>query len=401
MKSIVEIINIGDELLIGQVVNTNASWLATQLNKAGFNVSRITIIPDNNEQILEALAEAGARANIILITGGLEPTKDDITKKALCEFFNTSLVFDEPSYKNVEEIFSYYGLKVTEVNRKQAEIPQKCTPIRNESGTAPGMWFEKNRKIFVSMPGIPMEMKLMTKKFIIPELKKIFITEAIVHKTVLTQGVGESSLAKFIEDWENDLPMHIKLAYLPQPGIVRLRLTAVGKQKSKLAKDIKNLFSELHKIIPDLIYGYEDDKLEIIVGDLLKGKEKTLSTAESCTGGYIAHLLTSIQGSSNFFIGSVVAYSNEIKENVLGVKQETLIKHGTVSEQTVTEMAQGVQKSTGSDYAIAVSGIAGPDGGTTEKPVGTTWIAVLTPEKTLAKRFLFGKNRERNIRKNR
>jgi len=399
MSANTEIINIGDELLIGQVVNTNASWLAEELNKCGINVCRITIVPDKQKQILNALEEAETRANIIIVTGGLGPTKDDITKDALCRFFNTRLILDIPSYKNVEKIFSVRGFSVTEVNRKQAEIPEACRPIFNRCGTAPGMWFERNGKVFISMPGIPLEMKIMVSDFILPELVGMFETESIVHKTILTQGVGESSLAELIEEWESGLPGHIKLAYLPQPGIVRLRLTSRGDDKEKLKKEIDSLIFELQKIIPHLIFGYNNDTIEAIVGRMLKEKGQTISTAESCTGGYISHLLTTIPGSSQYYPGSIVAYSNNIKEQVLGIEKNIMIKFGAVSEQVVKEMALKVKEKTGTDYSIAVSGIAGPDGRTEEKPVGTTWIAIATPDKIIAEKFLFGENRERNIRR--
>lgn len=394
-----EIITIGDELLIGQVVDSNSAWLAEQLNLIGIQVHQITSISDDREHILQTLNDASQRANLILITGGLGPTKDDITKQTLCEFFDTELVFDEESFKNVEHLFRQRGFEVTRLNRKQAEIPAKSTPLKNPNGTAPGMWFEENSKIYVSMPGVPFEMKPMVTNHVLPRLAKKLNSKYIVHKTILTQGVGESFLAKKIESWEDTLPGHIKLAYLPQPGIVRLRLTAVGENKEKLQKDLDEQDEKLKKIIPDLIFGYGHDTMEGVTGNLLRENGKTLSTAESCTGGYISHLITSIPGSSDYYPGSVISYSNQMKIKELGVDDKAIKKYGAVSETVVRQMAEGILKKTGSDYALAVSGIAGPDGGTDEKPVGTTWIALATPEKTQAKKFLFGEHRGRNIRK--
>ena len=405
-----EIISIGDELLIGQVINTNASWIAEKLNTIGINVQQISVISDSRKHIMKALEEAKERADIIIMTGGIGPTKDDITKTTLCEYFDTSLEFNEDAYKNVEEIFRKRGLKVTELNRKQAEIPANCKPIRNINGTAAGMWFEKDRKIFISMPGVPFEMKEMITSYILPELKKRNYDKVIFHKTILTQGIGESFLSEIIEDWENKLPENIKLAYLPSPGIVRLRLSAYSSQSSvlshqksrkvnenELSDEVEELISELNKIISEYIYGYDDDTLEGIIGKLLKEKDKTLSTAESCTGGNIARMITSVPGSSEYFTGSVVAYSNKIKENILGVNTDSIKNSGAVSEIVVKEMADGIRKKFGTDYSIAITGIAGPDGGTAEKAVGTTWIAVASEKNIITSKFLFGDNRERNI----
>ncbi len=397
---IAEIISIGDELLIGQVVNTNASWIAEQLNLAGIEVQQITTISDKKDHILKILDRAFLRSDIILITGGLGPTKDDITKQTLCEFFNTSLVFNNEAYQQIHELFKARGFKVTELNRQQAELPANCIPLKNKNGTAPGMWFNKDGKIFVSMPGVPFEMKPMITGQVIPRLKKFYKTGFIIHKTILTQGIGESFLTEIIADWEKNLPENFNLAYLPQPGIVRLRITAKGNNKEKLIQEINSFSGKLQEIIPDLIFGYEEDTLEEIIGRLLKEKNQTLSTAESCTGGYISHLITSVPGSSNYYIGSIIAYSNLIKESLLGVKNKTLIDNGAVSKQVVTEMALGVQQKFKTDYAIATSGIAGPDGGTEKKPVGTTWIAIATPDKkVITKKYLFGEHRGRNIRK--
>jgi nicotinamide-nucleotide amidase len=393
-----EIISIGDELLIGQVVNTNASWMAGQLSMAGIAVARITTIADTHEEIIYALDEASARSEIILITGGLGPTRDDITKDALCKYFGARLVVHESTLQDIEKRFASRGWEINDINRRQAEVPDSCTPIPNGHGTAPGMWFEKEGRIYVSMPGVPYEMKAMLSNHILPELSKKINGKQVVHKIVMTQGMGESSLAELIKGWENRLPAHMKLAYLPQPGIVRLRLNGSGPDRKKLNLEMDQKMLELDAILQDLIFAREDTTLEKVVGQLLLEKNVRLSTAESCTGGYIAHLITSIPGSSAYFTGSVVAYSNSIKTGILGVQEECLIKHGAVSEQTVIQMANGVKQKFGTEYAIAVSGVAGPDGGTDEKPVGTIWIAVAGPETTTANKYLFGNNRERNIR---
>jgi nicotinamide-nucleotide amidase len=403
----IEIINIGDELLIGQVVNTNASWMGEQLSLAGFKVNQFTIIGDSREHILEALWRAGERSEVVLISGGIGPTKDDITKTTLCDFFGTRLVFNEEAYKDVEALFARRGYQVTELNRQQAYLPEECVSIVNNFGTARGMWFEKDipvsgrqgKTIYVSMPGVPFEMQAMMKDYIIPELTKRFHPKSIFHKTILTQGIGESFLAQIIEEWENNLPPSIKLAYLPQPGMVRLRLSGSGNDMASIHALVEEEAAKLSKLIPEHIYGTDDDRLEVLVGKLLKEKNCSLATAESCTGGYIAHLITSVPGSSEYFKGSIVAYHNDVKEQMLGVMPETLEEFGAVSSEVVTEMAIGAQTNLNVDYVIAISGIAGPDGGTKEKPVGTTWIAIATPEEVYSKQYLFGDSRDRNIRR--
>lgn len=393
-----EIISIGDELLIGQVVNTNASWMGTQLNLAGIEVVRISTIADKQNEILEALEEAGRRAQVILLTGGLGPTRDDITKKTLCHYFNTSLQFDAKAFEMVENLFQNRGFKVTEINRQQAELPKSCTPIYNPNGTASGMWFEKDDRIFISMPGVPFEMRPMMTDQILPRLRQIS-GHCIVHKTILTHGVGESFLAEVINTWELQLPSHLKLAYLPQPGIVRLRISAYGQDQVILKQEIETAAKKLTELIPDLIFGYDTQTMESVVGDLLKNSQKTLSIAESCTGGYISHLMTRLPGSSAFFQGSAVCYQNAIKTQLLGVKEHTLEQHGAVSKAVVEEMAEGAKNLLKTDYALATSGIAGPDGGSREKPVGTIWIALASPIGTESACFHFGEHRERNIRK--
>lgn len=393
-----EIITIGNELLIGQVVDTNSAWMAEQLNLIGIRVVQITSISDQRKHILTTLKEASSRADIILISGGLGPTRDDITKTTLCEYFNTKPVFNQDAYENIVRLFGSRGFVITPLNCAQAEVPESCTPLLNVNGTAPGMWFEKDGIIYVSMPGVPFEMKGLMTTHVLPRLSKLSST-GIVHRTILTQGVGESFLAAKIEDWETALPDYIKLAYLPQPGIVRLRLTASGPDRTLLEKEINERVTKLYGLIPEYIFGEGDETLEMVVSKLLKAHGFTLATAESCTGGYIAHLITSIPGSSAFFKGSVVAYANEIKEHLLGVTPDTLARYGAVSQETVFEMAAGIIRHLKVDCAVAVSGIAGPDGGTPDKQVGTTWISVLSPKGAETKMFTFGEHRGRNIRR--
>ncbi len=332
------------------------------------------------------------------MTGGLGPTNDDITKFTLCEYFDCQLIFDESTYQRIEKLFAQRGFKVTELNRQQAEVPYKCKVIPNNNGTASGMWFENNGKILISMPGVPFEMKSMITDFVIPKLKTLN-NEVIYHKTIHIQGVGESFLADLIKDWENQLPKNVKLAYLPQPGLIRLRLSVKGDNENLLKALVLSEIEKLKKIIPDLIFGYDNDTLEEVVGKLLVANNKTVATAESCTGGYLSHLITFISGSSAYYKGSIIAYSNEVKMKILGVSSETLEKYGAVSKQTVTEMAIGVKNLSQTDYAIAVSGIAGPDGGSEDKPVGTIWIAVASDNGVIADKFLHGDDRGRNIRK--
>lgn len=396
---IAEIISIGDELLIGQVINTNASRIAQQMHDIGISVRHIRAIADDSQEIRNALDEAFARAEVILVTGGLGPTKDDITKHTLCGYFGSTLIFHEPSHALIKKLFASRGLEETELNRKQAEIPDNCTPLLNYHGTAPGMWFEKEGKILVSLPGVPYEMEAMMQQDVIPRLSKKGNDQVVAHKTILTQGIGESFLTVMIREWEDNLPPHVKLAYLPQPGIVRLRLTAFADTREKAMEEIDRQIEKLRGLIPDLIFGFGNDTLEEVAGRMLKEKKLTVCTAESCTGGYLAHLITSVTGASEYFLGSVVAYANQAKRDLLGVSEETLQQHGAVSEAAVKEMADGARKRFGADYALAVSGVAGPDGGTPEKPVGTVWIALATPGHTHAEKFQFGEHRGRNIRR--
>ena len=401
----VEIITIGDEILIGQIVDTNSAFIGQLLNLNGMSVKQISSVSDDREHILKALDEAKNRADIILITGGLGPTKDDITKKTLCEYFKTTMRFDEGAYQDVVNIFATFGKEVTPLNRLQAEVPSICEVVHNYNGTAPCMWFDVEGKIFVSMPGVPYEMKALMKDHIIPKLKQRFNFPFIYHKTVLTQGIGESTLSELISDWEDSLAaLNIKLAYLPSPGMVRLRLSAKGEVEADLKIYVDKKIEELKLLISEYIYGYEifgeeKETLEEIVGKLLRTKKKTISTAESCTGGYISHLLTRVAGSSDYYIGSVISYAYEIKETELGVPHDIILNHGAVSQPVVEQMAIAIRKKYKTDYSISASGIAGPGGGTDDKPVGTVWVAIATPEKVISEKFLFGNNRERNIQK--
>jgi nicotinamide-nucleotide amidase len=393
-----EIITIGDELLIGQVVDTNSPWMGQKLNEIGIRVYQKTSVSDNEEHIMTALNEAMNRADIILITGGLGPTKDDITKYTLCKYFKSNLRFDDLVFLDIEKIFKARGKTVTDINRRQAEVPEKCTTIRNSRGTAPGMWFETDGKIIVSMPGVPDEMKAMMEKDVLEMLMKKFKSFFILHKNVLIQGIGESYLSDMIESWENNLPRNIKLAYLPASGLVRLRLSATGENEAELKIQVDEEIKKLRSVAGEYIYGYDEDTLESIIGKLLKEKKQTLSIAESCTGGYISHRITTVPGSSEYFIGSLVPYSNSVKENFLDIDDQVLKTKGAVSEEVVRQMAEHVKNKFQTDYAIACSGIAGPTGGTAEKPIGTVWIAIATPEEVITKKLQLGEHRERVIR---
>lgn len=395
----VEIISIGDELLSGNVINTNASWLGEQLTNAGFDICRVTVIPDKTLNIIDAFNQSMANSEAVIVTGGLGPTNDDKTREALCNYFNCNLITDNSALKNITEIFSKRGLAVSEANRKQADVPDKSEVITNEIGTAPGLLFEENNKVMIVMPGVPFEMKQMFSKTVLPILTAKFQPKEIIFKTIHTSGIGESFLSEKLKEWEDGLPGNVSLAYLPRPGIVDLRLKAIGDNTEEINRQLEELILKLQKFIPELIWGYDNDTLESVTGKLLLSKEKTLSTAESCTGGYIAHLITSVPGSSAYFKGSVIAYSNEIKETELGVPADILEKYGAVSKETVCIMARNILNKFSTDYSIAISGVAGPDGGTELKPVGTTWIAVASSQKTIDQHFVFGDNRERNIRR--
>ncbi len=391
------IITIGDELLIGQVIDTNSAWMAQELNKSGIRVARRLAVGDVWDEIWAALDEEQKYADIILITGGLGPTADDITKPLLCKYFGGKLIVNEQAKQNVLDIFTKLNRPIIDRNLKQAEVPDVCTVLLNKRGTAPGMLFEKAGKVFVSLPGVPHEMKGLMTDDVIPMLVKQFRFPAIIHKTLLTAGVGESFLAELIKDFEEALPAHIKLAYLPNYGMVRLRLTATDFNADETEQEIHRLFEKLKMLVSDYLVTEKDEPMENVVGKLLALKGKTMCTAESCTGGYIAHLLTSIVGSSKFYNGSVVSYSYEAKEDMLQVDKNVLLSKGAVSEEVVMQMARGALKHLRSDYVIAVSGIMGPAGGTSDKPVGTVWIAVGNKEKLQAQKLYFRFDRARNI----
>lgn len=392
-----EIITIGDEILIGQIVDTNSAWIAEQLNLAGVEVFRITSVHDDLNQIEEALKQAEKDVDFVLITGGLGPTKDDITKTALCNFFNTRLIFNEDVFNIIHERFTRRNIDINKLNRDQALVPELCEVIPNKLGTAPGLWFEKNNTIFVSVPGVPFEMRHILTYEILPRLMQTGRTRAIYHKTIHTQGLPESMLAERIDQWETALPADIKLAYLPNPMSVRLRLSAVGDNEELLKQRVEKEAAKLQDLIPDYIFGYDEDTLPEVIGRMLIENGRLLAVAESCTGGYISHLITLVPGSSGYYKGGLTAYSNELKENLLGVDPELITRNGAVSEPVVRQMAEGLKNLMKVDYTISTSGIAGPDGGTDEKPVGTVWIAVAGPYYTAAEKFILGDNRERNI----
>ena len=406
------ILNIGDELLIGQVVNTNASRMAQMLVAAGIDVCGTYVIGDNADDIKYYLRHCIEKSDVVLMTGGLGPTKDDITKKTLCELFDSELYENEEALANIKRIFEARGYELTPINRQQAWVPRCCTMINNVLGTAPCMWFGESPltikgdpplsmsgKVLVSMPGVPFEMVNLMETEVIPRLQRHFRTDQIVNKNILIQGIGESFLSDLIEPWELALPKNIRLAYLPQAGMLKLRLTARGGHDERLLleQQIADAMKSLYPIAGQYIVGEDLESLPELVAYTMKKEGKTLATAESCTGGTLAHQLTAMAGASEYFRGGVVAYSNEVKECALGVRHETLVAHGAVSEETVREMAAGARERLGADYAVATTGIAGPGGGTPEKPVGTVWIAVAGPDGVTAKLLKFGDRRAQTI----
>jgi nicotinamide-nucleotide amidase len=393
-----ELLTIGDEILFGQITDTNSQWMSVELTKAGIKVIRKTSVGDLEDEILDAFAEAEKRADIVLITGGLGPTSDDLTKPCLAKYFNCALQIHEEALIEVTEFFKSRGRELTEVNRQQAALPICCEKITNAMGTAPGMWFQRNGKIFVSMPGVPHEMKTMMTNLVIPKLKQTFETAVINHTIIRTIGIGESFLSEKISAWERSLPSHIKLAYLPSLGQVKLRLTSLGNDLNQLQKESQLKAEELTPLIGEYIFGYGEEDLQIVLGRALKEKKLTLAVAESCTGGYLSHLITSVPGSSSYFLGGIVAYDNLIKTEVLEVQGETILVHGAVSEETVTEMAVKVREKFGSDIGVATSGVAGPDGGSANKPVGTIWIGYADHDKTVTRKLQLSKDRIINIK---
>ncbi len=398
-----EILTIGDEILIGQVTNTNAVWIAQQLNLIGIKVVHMATVSDDANEILKGLENAAKSADMVLITGGLGPTKDDITKKTFAQFFNAELVLDEAILVDVSSFFIKRGREVSQLNKDQALIPKGCRVLRNKSGTAPGMWMQKNNVHFISLPGVPYEMKGIMTDEVLPAIKAEFKLPHIYHKTVLTQGIGESVIAELIEKWEDGLAAkNIKLAYLPQPGLVRLRLSTSGDDEKKIKEDVDDEIEKLIPLIQDYVFGFENygeemPTIEKVTSDLLKERKQTLSIAESCTGGYLSSLFTAIAGSSEVFKGGIVPYSNEAKHELLNVDNAIFEKYGAVSKECVIDLAENVRKKFNSDFSISISGVAGPSGGTPDKPVGFVWIAVSSKEKTLAKSFQFGDHRQRNI----
>lgn len=392
----VEIINIGDELLIGQVVNTNAAEMSKMLNSAGFDVIRISVIGDSGNEIRKSVTEALQNANIVIITGGLGPTKDDITKKVLAEIFDSQLVMNDSVYHHIEKMFALKGYEFTETNQAQALVPDKCQVIHNPVGTAPGMCFEKEGKLLFSMPGVPFEMRKMMPE-VIQIMTQHFQVEAIEHRTLLYGGIGESFLSDKLEDFEAQLPSFIKLAYLPQAGVLRLRLTAKGTNKELINNEIDIQKEKLLQLTQEYFIGFEANSIAITLGEQLKKAGKTIATAESCTGGNIAHQITLVPGSSQYFKGSVVCYANEVKINTLGVSFQDIQQYGAVSETVARQMAEGARKRLNTDFAIATTGVAGPDGGSDEKPVGTVWIAVADSTGTIAKKCFFPSTRENFI----
>ena len=394
-----EIICIGDELLIGQTINSNAAWMGQELNKIGIDVYQVSTISDDRNHIINALNEALKRAELVLITGGLGPTRDDITKYTLAEYFKSSLVRNKKAYEQIEKMLKKRSIPMNDLNRKQADVPERARIFLNYAGTAPAMWFEQEGKVVISMPGVPYEMKDFMTKQILPAISQYFKTPVIIHRNILTYGTFEAKLAEILSGFEDQLPREIKLAYLPTDGVIKLRLTGHGDKEERIKNMIDREVEKLYEIIPKYIFGEQDDSLEKCIGVLLKEKDETLCTAESCTGGMIAHQITTVPGSSEYFIGSIVAYSNRIKEKELGVNLATLEKEGAVSRQVVEQMAQGVREYFDTGYSIATSGIAGPTGATMEKPVGTVWIAVAGKNGTYSRKYIFGNNRIHNIKR--
>jgi nicotinamide-nucleotide amidase len=395
---------IGDEILLGQVIDTNSAWIGQQLSLHGYRVVGKTAVPDARADILAALDAAARRASVVITTGGLGPTKDDITRGALAEYFDSRLVFHRETYERIAAYFARIGKPLPESARLQATVPEKAILLTNKVGSAPGMWFEREGKVFVSLPGVPFEMQYLMNEEVLPRLQKRFPGSPLVHRTLRTVGEGESTIAKRLEAFEDALPDHIRLAYLPSLGQVRLRLSGRWPEATippdaadRLKTEVEAYAEKLRQLLPDVIYGAEDDTLEQVVGRLLCEQGRTLGCAESCTGGYVSHLITTVPGSSEYFTGSIISYSNEMKQSLLGVRTETLRQFGAVSEQTVLEMARGALEVLKVDIALSVSGIAGPGGGTPEKPVGTVWMAVADRERSVAQKHVFARDRLKNI----
>ncbi|MES2797750.1 MAG: competence/damage-inducible protein A [Bacteroidota bacterium] len=392
-----EIITIGDEILYGQIIDTNSSWIGAALSDIGIKTVRRSSVGDIESEILNILDEATQRVDLVIVTGGLGPTKDDITKKTFCKYFNSELELNQKAFEEVSLFFKKRGRELTGLNLLQAHLPKNCEYVPNTHGTAPCMWFEENNTIYISMPGVPSEMKGIMTDQILQKLKTHFHTPVIYHKIIKTIGLGESFMAELIADWEDNLPQNIRLAYLPSYSELKLRLTCTGNDLSILEKQVTDQIEKLKKIIPQYIFGYDNDDISTVIGKLLIHKKLTISVAESCTGGYLGHLFTSISGSSAYFTGGIISYANEVKHELLGVSDETLESEGAVSEATIIQMAKGVRKKLNTTIGLATSGIAGPDGGTPEKPVGTVWIALATENEIITKKLQLGGSREQNI----
>lgn len=394
-----EIITIGDEILIGQIVDTNSAFIAQELNKIGVSVYQITSVQDEKEHILKSFNEAEENADVIIITGGLGPTKDDITKHTICEYFNDSLIQNDEVLRHIENLFAkFITTPISEINRQQALVPSKALVLNNRFGTAPGMLLEKNDKVFISLPGVPYEMKGLITNEVIPYLQKKYNRPYILHRTLLTYGLGESAIAERLDRWEDELPQNIKLAYLPNLGKVRLRLTAKGFDKSLLKSEILRLEKELIGYVDDVFVGFEgEESIETLIGKLLLAKNQTIATAESCTGGGIAKMITSVPGASKYFIGSVISYNEQIKTDFLKVSAKTIKKHSVISAAVAEEMAHGIQRLYKTNYAIAITGNAGPTTDKTDKSVGVVFISILTPRGIITEEFNFGQPREKVI----
>lgn len=385
------LINIGDELLIGQVINTNAAFIGQQLTTAGFELTDIMTIGDDGEQIQETVTCALQKTDVVILTGGLGPTRDDITKKVICDIFHRELAIDDETLKRLAAYFASRNMELTDTNRMQAEVPTGSIVLKNELGTAPGLWIEESGKVLISLPGVPFEMEKLLTDEVIPRLKaRNTEHHAILYKILQCTGIAESSLSDKLTEYEAQLPEGFSLAYLPKPGVIRLRLTARGNNSESLSLSLNEQFEKLQFIVGEYAFADRDVPIEVIIGELLTRGKKTLAVAESCTGGNISHLITSVPGSSNYFEGSIVSYSNTIKRDILNVREENLKRRGAVSEQVVSDMVLNTMGLFDVDYAIATSGIAGPGGGTPEKPVGTVWIAVATPIRLTTKEFHFG-----------
>lgn len=399
----VHLLTIGDEILIGQIIDTNSAWMSQQLNLRGFAVQGKSSVGDTRQAIVDGIEHAAAAADVVIMTGGLGPTKDDITKKTLAEMFGSGMSFHEETYARIQGYFDRIGRAMPTSMRDQATLPDRATVLTNKVGTAPGMWFEREGKVLISLPGVPFEMEYLMTHEVLPRLQARFQSRPIVHRTLLTVGEGESNIARRIEAFEDALPRHIKLAYLPALGQVRLRLSGTWpgeltpSAETELAALLDAKQAELESLLPDLVFGHENETLQQVLGQILMAQGKQFGTAESCTGGYVAHLITSVPGSSAYFPGTVVTYSYEMKSKLLGVRPETLTQFGAVSEQTVREMALGALDTLGVDVSLAISGIAGPGGGTPDKPVGTVWMAVADREHSITMKQVFGRDRLKNI----